>query len=124
MQKAMVVDDSRATRCVLRRTLMELGYEVYEAGNGQEAMELLDRESDGISLMLVDWNMPVMNGLELVRRIRAQLRFRSLTLMMVTTEGELYQVRRALEAGADEYLMKPFSREALEDKLRILGKAE
>ena len=121
MSKAMVVDDSRAIRMILSRTLGELGYEVCQAPNGKEALELADRENGHISLVLVDWNMPEMSGLELVKRLRADARYSSVPLMMVTTETEMPQVVAALEAGADEYVMKPFTRDTIADKLRIMG---
>jgi two-component system chemotaxis response regulator CheY len=120
MSKAMVVDDSRAIRMILSRTLGELGYEVCQAPNGKEALAMIDREN-GISLVLVDWNMPEMNGLELIKRLRADARYASVQLMMVTTETEIPQMVAAMEAGANEYVMKPFTRDAIADKLRIMG---
>ena len=119
--KAMVVDDSRAMRMLLRRTLAQLGYEVAEAGSGLEALSQLDGQTPPVSLMLVDWNMPEMNGLELVKKVRCDPRYSSISLLMVTTETEIGQMTEALEAGADEYVMKPFTRDILEDKLRLLG---
>ena len=121
--QAMVIDDSRATRAILARTLEELGYEVVQAGHGREALELLEHTPD-IDLALVDWNMPVMNGLELVRAVRADDRFASVTLVMVTTEGDSDHMVTALEAGADEYVMKPFTAETIEEKLCLLGLVE
>jgi two-component system chemotaxis response regulator CheY len=121
MSKALVVDDSRAVRMVLSRTLRELGFEVLQAADGREALELMSRERPAVDLALVDWNMPEMNGLELVRRLRAEPRYEAVRLMMVTTETEMEQIVLALEAGANEYMMKPFTREAVEDKLRLLG---
>jgi two-component system chemotaxis response regulator CheY len=121
MPKAMVVDDSRAIRMILSRTLGELGYEVCQAPNGKEALSLIDRENGSVSLVLVDWNMPEMNGLEFIRHLRADACYSSVPLMMVTTETEVPQMVAALEAGANEYLMKPFTRDMIADKLRILG---
>lgn len=119
--KALVVDDSRAMRMVLRRTLTTLGYgEVVEAGNGREALDALDPAALP-DVALVDWNMPVMDGLAFVGAVRADAMFRPMTLMMVTTESEQSQIVRALAAGAHEYLIKPFSPEALTDKLALLG---
>ncbi len=118
MSQAMVVDDSRAVRMVISRDLAELGYEVCAAADGAEALALL---RDGISLVLVDWNMPRMNGLEFVERLRADPRYASVKVMMVTTETEVEQMLKALAAGADEYVMKPFTKEILVDKLRMLG---
>jgi len=121
MSKAMVIDDSRAIRMILARTLRQLGYEVAEAGDGKEALAVLDRNAADVQLILVDWNMPEMNGLEFIKRVRAQDRYKDLKLMMVTTETQVEQMLAALDAGANEYVMKPFTREVIEDKLRVLG---
>jgi two-component system chemotaxis response regulator CheY len=116
----MVIDDSRAIRMILASTLTELGYEVCQAANGKEALDAVDRES-AISLFLVDWNMPEMNGLEFVKRLRLDSRYLSVPLMMVTTETEIQQMAAAIEAGANEYVMKPFTKEIIADKLRLMG---
>jgi two-component system chemotaxis response regulator CheY len=121
MPKAMVIDDSRAIRMILTNTLAELGYEVCQAANGKEALALAERESGALSLILVDWNMPEMNGLEFIKHFRSDSRFSSVPLMMVTTETEMQQVSVALEAGANEYVMKPFTKEIIADKLRLMG---
>ncbi len=120
MAKAMVVDDSRAVRLILRRTLEKHGYQVYEAGHGKEALTVLDQHPD-VRLMLVDWNMPEMNGLDLIRAVRSDPERARIVLMMVTTETEIEQMVRALAAGANEYVMKPFTEEVITDKLRLLG---
>ena len=120
MSKAMVIDDSKAIRMILSRTLSEVGYEVCQAANGREALSLLDGAGN-VSLILVDWNMPQMNGLEFVKEIRSDPRYAQVLLMMVTTETEMDQMIAALEAGANEYVMKPFTKEIIEDKLRLLG---
>lgn len=121
--QALVIDDSRTMRMVLARQLQQLGYEVLQAGDGQEAIEVLEsRKDDGLPVLAtVDWNMPVMNGLDFVKAVRADTGLRDLTLMMVTTEAEHGQIVRALAAGAHEYLIKPFTSEALVDKLDYLG---
>ena len=118
---ALIVDDSRAMRMILKRILLSAGFEqLSEAANGVEALERLD--SNGLpDLMLVDWNMPVMNGLELIRAVRADRTRRDIPILMVTTETETSQIVRALAAGASEYLMKPFLAEAVTDKLEMLG---
>lgn len=118
---AMVVDDSRAMRMILRKTLNELGYGVAEAGSGTDALSLLDRQPAPPSLLLVDWNMPEMNGLEFVKKVRADPRYGSVAIIMVTTETEMEQMTEALDAGANEYVMKPFTKDVLEGKLRIAG---
>lgn len=120
MQRAMVVDDSRAIRLILTRTLAEFGYDVCQAANGKEALSVLEGHQD-VSLVLVDWNMPEMNGLEFVKNVRADGRYGEVKLMMVTTETQVEQMITALEAGANEYVMKPFTKEVIEGKLRVLG---
>jgi two-component system, chemotaxis family, chemotaxis protein CheY len=121
MSKAMVVDDSRAVHMILARTLKELGYEVCEAANGREALEALEADKAGVRLVLADWNMPEINGLDLVRRLRQDPALASLAVVMVTTETELDQMATALEAGANEYVMKPFTKEILVEKLDLIG---
>ncbi len=118
--RALVVDDSRAIRTIISRILKELEFEVLEAGHGQEALERLV-QSGPVDLMLIDWNMPVMDGFQLLCAVRASTAWTAVPIMMVTTETEMTQMTRALEAGANEYLMKPFTREVLRDKLAILG---
>ena len=117
---AMVIDDSRAMRSILRRIVTELGFDCVEAGDGKEA---LDKMSLGPvpDIALVDWNMPVLDGLSFVSAVRAEKEWRNVTLMMVTTEGEHAQIVRALAAGAHEYVIKPFTPDAILDKLQLLG---
>ena len=121
MPRALVVDDSRAMRMILSKTLVESGFEVMQAVNGREALEIMDREGPAIGLVLLDWNMPEVTGIEVVEQLRSQKTYNTVRLVMVTTETEIEQMARALEAGADEYVMKPFTREAVEDKLRLIG---
>ncbi len=118
--QALVVDDSRTARLLVSRILREVGFEVAEAAHGREALDRL-RELPDVSLALVDWNMPEMNGLEFVHAVRANSAYDDLLLMMVTTETEMEQVVVALQAGANEYVMKPFTREIIEEKLDLLG---
>ena len=118
--RALVVDDSRSMRTIILKQLKELGFEVYEAENGLEAMSRL-HEVKNIHLVLLDWNMPEMDGLEVLSLIRAEPAYKEVRVMMVTTESEMSRVATALEAGASEYLMKPFDREALLEKLILLG---
>ena len=117
--KALVVDDSSTMRSILRMTLRGAGFEVVEAGNGMEALGQL-KNSGSVAVALVDWNMPVMNGLDFTKAIRAQCAYDNLRILMVTSETEIDQVTRAMNAGANEYLMKPFSREVLIAKLDLL----
>jgi two-component system chemotaxis response regulator CheY len=118
--RALVVDDSRAMRLILGRVLRERGYDVAEAGDGREALQVLG-SGPLPDVILVDWNMPVMNGLELVQTVRADGAYAGVRVVMVTTESEATHVMQALEAGADEYLFKPFTPEAVAEKLGMLG---
>ncbi len=118
--RALVVDDSRTMRRIVAGTLRGLGFETDEAADGQAALDLLESGLE-VDLACVDWNMPVMDGLEFISRVRADRAWRAITLMMVTTESEHEQIVRALAAGAHEYLIKPFSPDALRDKLDLLG---
>lgn len=119
-KKAMVVDDSRAMRKILARSLTNMGFEVSEAGNGQEALALLQTDITPL-VMLIDWNMPVMCGFDLVKAIRTDNRFAETTLVMVTTETEIEHMSQALSAGANEYVMKPFTPDVIEEKFRSLN---
>lgn len=116
----LIIDHSPAVRASLRRVVTDLGFATFEAEHGQEALDHLEagRVPD---LCLVDWNMPVMNGLEFVTAVRRNREWRQITLMMVTTESEHSQVVRALAAGAHEYVIKPFTSDAIVDKLSLLG---
>jgi two-component system chemotaxis response regulator CheY len=118
--KVLVLDDSKAARFMIQKILSEFNFETYEAENGQDALERL-KENPDTELALVDWNMPVMNGLEFVEAVRANDSFKEMRIMMVTTETEMTQVVKAIEAGANEYVMKPFNGEVIQDKLKILG---
>ena len=120
--KALVVDDSRAMRRIIAKLLIELGFEVHEASSGLEALTVAAK-LDGLSLVLLDWNMPEMDGRQLLERLRADERFADLPVMMVTTESEMEQVEVALNAGASEYLMKPFSPQTFAEKIEHLGLA-
>ena len=121
MAHAMVVDDSRAIRKLLGNILRDIGYDVSEAGNGREALEAVAACTVPLSLILTDWNMPEMNGLEFLKAVRAQSKYDAVPVIMVTTETEMDNMVAALEAGANEYVMKPFTREILADKLRLAG---
>jgi two-component system chemotaxis response regulator CheY len=120
---ALVIDDSRAVRMLIGAILREQGFLVDEAKHGQEGLEALRRDPD-IGLVLVDWNMPVMDGLEFIHAVRREAQWNSVRIVMVTTESEIEQLQRAIAAGADEYVMKPFSPEVLVAKLSLMGAFE
>ncbi len=120
--RAIVVDDSRAMRTILRKMLADIGFiEVLEAEHGRAALDRLDTEVEPPALALVDWNMPEMNGLELIAALRSERRYDRTRLMMVTSETNPRHVYEALKAGVDEYVMKPLTREVIEDKLGLMG---
>lgn len=120
--RALIVDDSRFVRTYMRGLLEKKGIECEEAGDGKTGLELL-QTGRSFDLALVDWNMPVLNGIEMLTQLRAR-GFTGMKVMMVTTEAENEFIARALEAGADEYLMKPFDDQALTEKLAMLGLVE
>jgi two-component system chemotaxis response regulator CheY len=117
---ALVVDDSNTIRIILTAYLKKLGFDVTVAVNGREALDRL-RGMAKADIVLVDWNMPEMDGLSFVRAVRADNEYAALPLMMVTTNVELCNVAEALDAGANEYMMKPFTMDILRAKLELLG---
>lgn len=120
--RALIVDDSRFVRDYLRGLLEERGVDCDEAADGQAGLDRL-RNDGPFDLALVDWNMPVMGGLDMLKNLR-QEGYADLKVMMVTTEADNDFILKALDAGADEYLMKPFDEEALQEKLCMMGLME
>jgi two-component system chemotaxis response regulator CheY len=118
--QALVIDDSRATRRIVGQYLKDLSFEVLEAGDGQQALDTLV-EHGLPDVVMVDWNMPVMNGLDFIKAVRADKANRDLPIIMLTTETEMERMALAFLAGVNEYIMKPFSRTMIEEKLSILG---
>ena len=116
---ALVVDDSSTMRKILRGLLEGLGFSVGEAGNGREALEYLEVNEEP-DLVLLDWHMPEVDGLEFLKRVRADGRHKSMTITMVTAQQDLESVTTALECGASEYIMKPFTEDILREKLQLL----
>ena len=117
--KALVVDDSKSIRQIERRYLEEMGFTVLEAENGEEGLKVL-KENPDIRLIILDWHMPIMNGYEFLKAVRANPEWNEIKIMMVTTENQQKSVIDAIMAGANEYLMKPFDKEMLESKIRFL----
>ncbi len=118
--RALIVDDSSAMRAILGMTLKRQGYEIFQAKDGMDALASLAK-LEPLDLILIDWNMPVMNGLQLLGRIRQQSQFDRTQILMVTTETGVGQMSEALSAGANEYIMKPFTADMVMDKLRLVG---
>jgi len=123
--KILVVDDSSTMRRIIVNTLGRLGYkDVVQAADGVEAWDALQANED-IGVVITDWNMPNMNGLELVKKIRAQDKYKTMPIIMVTTEGGKKEVIIALKAGVNNYIVKPFTPQVLKEKLEgVLGKNE
>lgn len=118
--RALIVDDSRAMRALIGKMVGDMGVTTIFAANGRDAIDQLNTHGKP-DFALVDWNMPEMNGFEFLIAVRADPRFVDLPMVMVTTETEMSQVVKALEHGANEYVMKPFTADILRDKLDMLG---
>ena|ERR1700742_1692070 len=121
--RALIVDDSRFIRDYLRSLLERHGVECFETENGQQALAAIEQHGP-YEVALIDMNMPVMGGIECVLAMRSRPQMSALKILMVTTEAENACIEAALDAGADEYLMKPFDDAALMDKLRMIGAVE
>ncbi|GAX88325.1 two-component system, chemotaxis family, response regulator CheY [Lebetimonas natsushimae] len=123
--KILVVDDSSTMRRIIQNTLARLGYkDIVQAADGVEAWQALQENPD-IGVVITDWNMPNMNGLELVKKIRAEEKYKNIPIIMVTTEGGKKEVITALKAGVNNYIVKPFTPQVLKEKLEaVLGKNE
>lgn len=119
MKSCLVVDDSKVIRKVARRILETLNFTVSEAGDGQEALVACRQSPPDV--VLLDWNMPVMSGMDFLRAISADSDGRRPKIVFCTTENDMAHIRAAIDAGADEYIMKPFDREILETKLSQVG---
>jgi two-component system chemotaxis response regulator CheY len=118
--RALVVDDSGAIRSYLRKILSANGFAVVEARNGKEGLERLRQEAP-VDLVMLDWNMPEMDGIEVLSHLRDEPAYSNVCVMMVTTKAEMPEILHALNAGANEYVMKPFTPEIIEQKLQLLG---
>ena len=115
--KLLVVDDSSTMRRIIKNTLQRLSHkDILEAEHGLEAWGILEANSD-INVLITDWNMPEMNGLELVKKVRAEQKYIDMPIIMVTTEGGKAEVITALKAGVNNYIVKPFTPQVLKEKL-------
>ena len=120
--KILVVDDSSTMRRIIKNTLNRLGYkDLFEAEHGAAAWNIL-QQNPNIDVLITDWNMPEMNGLELVKKVRAEEKYADMPIIMVTTEGGKAEVITALKAGVNNYIVKPFTPQVLKEKLgAVLG---
>src|SRR5687767_10041150 len=121
MRSCLVVDDSKVIRKVARHILETLNFAVDEAEDGREALDRCGTSMPDV--ILLDWNMPVMSGMEFLRALRQTEHFDQPKVVFCTTENDVAHIRAAIAAGADEYVMKPFDRETLQSKLQIVGAA-
>ena len=123
IMKMLIIDDSKPMRTFLTFIVQEMSSATIEASDGREALDLLVHNDprEPFDVALVDWEMPRMNGLEFVQAVRRNRDFADLRLLMISTLNSMERVSAALEAGADDFLMKPVTREMLLDKLQILG---
>jgi two-component system, chemotaxis family, chemotaxis protein CheY len=118
--RALIVDDSASMRMLLNKLLKDLGIESSQANDGQQALDVL-LQGEKFDFALVDWQMPVMDGIEFVKSVRGCDKYNLMKLLMVTSVNQIESIVEALEAGADEYIMKPFTKEALAEKLVLIG---
>lgn len=116
----LMVDDSRAQRNAMKHYLIELGFKVQEAADGSEALRIV-KESEKFDGLLIDWDMPGMDGLQLIKNLRADSGNTEIPIILMGEDKYNDRVGEALQAGADEFLMKPFSKEVLSTKLELLG---
>ena len=115
--KVIIVDDSRVTRIIIERTVQSIGYETLQACNGQEALDLLEKGAEEVGLVILDWNMPVLNGWEALKAIRKNKAYEHICILMVSTESEEEKISLAITDGANGYLTKPFEADELTDKI-------
>lgn len=123
--KILSVDDSAIIRKIIRMAVEVIEYEFLEAGDGEEALSIIHKNYGHIALILLDWNMPGIDGFELLKIIKSDDRFKSIPVMMVTTESEKLSIIKAIQAGANHYVVKPFTMEEVTKKMfEALGKGE
>lgn len=124
--KMLIIDDSKPMRTLLASMARKMSFTIWEAGDGREALDILAQNDphEPFAVAVVDWEMPCMNGLEFVRTVRRNSDLAELKLMMITAQNSMQRIAEALGAGADDFLMKPFTQEMLADKLQILGMLE
>lgn len=116
--KAIIVDDSLVIRLIIEKSLVSMGYDSLHAENGQAALDLLEKHANEVELILLDWNMPVLNGYETIKRIREKDEYKHICIAMISTESEDEKIDQALAAGANGYLAKPFTEEEFSVKIR------
>jgi len=119
MKSCLIVDDSKVIRMVAKKILQELSFETEEAEDGQSALDICRERLP--TAVLLDWNMPVMNGIEFLRELRALPGGDAPVVVFCTTENDIEHIQEAIEAGANEYIMKPFDSEIVQAKFTQVG---
>ncbi len=123
--KVLTVDDSSVVRKIIRGAVEVLEYQLLEAEDGYEALDILEKQYVDVKLILLDWNMPGINGFELLKSIKENKKYKKIPVMMVTTESEKENIIQAIQAGACHYLVKPFTMDELTKRmLECVGKGE
>ena len=120
--KIMTVDDSKMVRTIIRRAVTSLEYECLEANNPKEALKILAEEHKNIKLILLDWNMPEMTGLEFLEIIKAHPEYKEIPVMMITSQGLKEKILQAIKAGAINYVVKPFTHEDLIERIKCCAR--
>lgn len=123
--KILSVDDSAIIRKIIKMAVEVIEYEFLEAGDGEAALSIINENYRDIALILLDWNMPGIDGFEVLKTIKSDDRFKNIPVMMVTTESEKLSIIKAIQAGAIHYVVKPFTMEEVTRKMfEALGKGE
>ena len=117
--KVLIVDDSLVIRSIIEKVVKPIGYETLKATNGQEALDLLEKNAEEVELVILDWNMPVLNGWETLNAIKKDKAYEHVCIIMVSTESEDEKVDQAIAAGAHGYISKPFEAEELIKKIQV-----
>jgi len=118
--KILIVDDAKTMRTIIKNVLKKLGFSdenFLEAGDGEEALKILEENADDVKIIFLDWNMPKMNGFEFLKKVRSNPKYNHIKIVMVTTETKKENVIAALKAGANNYIAKPFTPQVLKQKL-------
>lgn len=122
MLKLIIADDSRLVRSLIEKTVASIGFEAVHAGNGKEALTILEANGKDIHLVLLDWNMPVLNGIDVIKHMRGDDRFKNIPVLMISTEAEDDRIQKVISVGAQGYLTKPFTADQLIEAVhRVLG---
>ena len=114
----LTVDDSTTIRRIVKRSCEEMGHTVLEAADGSAALTLLEEKSSEVSLIILDWNMPGLSGLEVLKKVKSNPKTKNIVVMMLTSEADMNFVKDALASGAQNYLTKPFDQKMLALKIQ------